>query len=273
MGESHRTFQQTAVPWGLTADLSSGILLYRSRPTVGLKREKELMARIVKEHAVRRNEILDVAQRLVNTKGYEQMTIQDILDGLQISKGAFYHYFDSKQALLEAIIERMVEEVEQLILPIVHDPHLPALEKFQRFFAIINRYKITQKTFFLELLRVWYADDNAIYRQKLRTAGVKLVTPWLSVIIRQGIQEGVLTTSYPDQVGEVVLSLAMNLGDTLGELLLSFEAKRDDMLRIERIVAAYTDAVERVLGAPGDSLQLVDTQTLKEWFVSPGDNV
>ncbi len=231
------------------------------------------MARIVKEHAVRRNEILDMAQRLVDTKGYEQMTIQDILDGLQISKGAFYHYFDSKQALLEAIIERMVEAVEQLILPMVHDPYLPALEKFQRFFAVINRYKTTQKTFFLELLRVWYADDNAIYRQKLRAAGVKLVTPWLSVIIRQGIQEGVLTNSYPDQVGEVVLSLVQNLGDTLGELLLSFEAKRDDMLRIERTVAAYTDAVERVLGAPRDSLQLVDAQTLKEWFVSPGDNV
>ncbi len=227
------------------------------------------MARIVKEHAVRRNEILDVAQRLVDTKGYEQMTIQDILDGLQISKGAFYHYFDSKQALLEAIIERMVEEVEQLILPIVHDPLLPALEKFQRFFATVNRYKITQKAFFLELLRVWYADDNAIVRQKLRAAGVKLVTPWLSVFIRQGIQEGVLTTSYPDQVGEVVLSLVIDLGDTLGVLLLSFEPESDDMLRIERIVAAYTDAVERVLGAPRDSLQLVDAQTLKEWFVSP----
>ena len=51
------------------------------------------MARTVKAHAVRRNEILDVAQRLIYTKGYEQMTIQDILDGLQISKGAFYHYF------------------------------------------------------------------------------------------------------------------------------------------------------------------------------------
>ncbi|TMD98834.1 MAG: TetR family transcriptional regulator, partial [Chloroflexi bacterium] len=40
------------------------------------------MARIVKEqaYAVKRNEILDVARRLVDTKGYEQMTIQDILD-------------------------------------------------------------------------------------------------------------------------------------------------------------------------------------------------
>lgn len=47
------------------------------------------MARIVKEkaYAVKRNEILEAAQRLVYTKGYEQMTIQDILDSLQISKG------------------------------------------------------------------------------------------------------------------------------------------------------------------------------------------
>jgi len=63
------------------------------------------MARVIKEqeHAERRNEILDVAQKLVYTRGYEQMSIQDILDALGISKGAFYHYFDSKQALLEAL--------------------------------------------------------------------------------------------------------------------------------------------------------------------------
>jgi AcrR family transcriptional regulator len=230
------------------------------------------MARIVKEHAVRRKEILDVAQRLVYTKGYEQMTIQDILDALQISKGAFYHYFDSKQELLEALLERMQQEAEPLLIPIVHDPHLSALEKLQLFFATLNRYKIAQKAFFLELLRVWYTDDNAIVRQKLRASGVKWVTPLLTKIIRQGIQEGVLTTSYPDQVGEVILSLALTLGDTLGELLLSFEPERDEMLRIEHIVAAYTDALERVLGAPRDSLQLVDTETLKAWFVSPRDN-
>src|SRR5438270_3185053 len=99
------------------------------------------MPRIVKEeeYAGKRNAILDVAQRLVYSKGYEQMTIQDMLDQLQISKGAFYHYFDSKQALLEALIERTKGEVEQLLIPIVHDPHLPALDKLQRVFAILNR--------------------------------------------------------------------------------------------------------------------------------------
>ncbi len=233
------------------------------------------MARIVKEqeYAVKRNAILDVAQRLVYTKGYEQMTIQDMLDDLQISKGAFYHYFDSKQAVLEALIERMQEEVEQLLLSIVQDPHLPALEKLRRFFPMLARWKTARKTFILALLRVWYTDDNALFRQKLRAMVIKRITPLLTEIIRQGIQEGVLTTSYPDQVGEVILSLVLDLGDTIAWLLLSGEPKRDDdVRRIESTVAAYTDALERALGAPTGSLPLVDAQTLKEWFVSPGDN-
>ncbi len=233
------------------------------------------MARIVKEeeYAEKRNAILDVAQRLIYNRGYEQMTVQDILEDLQISKGAFYHYFDSKQALLEAIIERMQEEVEQLLIPIVQDTHMSALEKLQRFFDTVTRWKTSRKDFFLALLRVWYADDNAIVRQKLRTTSIKWITPWLSLIIRQGIQEGVLTTSYPERVGEVILSLVLDLSDTLGELLLSFQPERDTMLRIEGTVAAYTDALERTIGIPEGSLSLADSETLKEWFVSPRDNI
>ncbi len=235
--------------------------------------KERTMARIVKEHAVRRNEILDVALQFVYTKGYEQMTIQDILDDLQISKGAFYHYFDSKQELLEALIERMLDKVEeQLLIPIVYDPHLSALEKLQRFFATLNSWKIALKGFFLALLRVWYTDDNAIVRQKMLITGSKRIIPLLTAIIRQGIKEGVLTTSYPDQVGGVVFSIIQGLGDTLAGLLLSSDPQRDDLRHIESTVAVYTDALERVLGAPTGSLPLIDTETLKEWFVSPGDN-
>src|SRR5215218_8567229 len=122
------------------------------------------MARSVNEteYAARRNAILDVALRLVYTKGYDQMAIQDILDELQISKGAFYHYFDSKPALLEALTERLGQEALQLLNPIVQDPHLPAIEKLQRFFDTAVRWKTARKTFMIELVRVWYTDHNAI---------------------------------------------------------------------------------------------------------------
>jgi TetR/AcrR family transcriptional repressor of nem operon len=231
------------------------------------------MARIVKEHAVRRNEILDVAQRLVTTRGYERMTIQDILNELRIAKGTLYHYFDSKQALLEALLERMMDEVEQTLLPLVNDPKLAPLDKFHRFFATLNHYRAEQKPFLLELWRVWYTDDNALVRQKARATLVKRVKPLLTMIIRQGVQEGVLTTPYPEQIGGVILSLQQGLEETMAGLLLLDKPQREDLQQIESTIAAYVDALERILGAPGDSLHPVDPAMLKEWAVSRRDAV
>jgi TetR/AcrR family transcriptional regulator, transcriptional repressor for nem operon len=230
------------------------------------------MARVVKEYAVRRTEILDAAQRLVYTKGYEQMTVQDILDELQIAKGTFFHYFGSKQALLEALIDRMIAETDPLLSPIVQDPHLSALEKLRDFFATANRWKVEQKDFFLSLLRVWYADENAIFRQKAVVAGLKQVEPMLTAIIRQGIHEGMFSVSYPDNVGEVVSSLMQGLGENYAQTFLSFEPGRGDLRCLEQIVAAYTDALERVLGAPTGSVTLVDEETMREWMTVPRDS-
>src|SRR5262245_52501172 len=167
------------------------------------------MARTVKvqEYTEKRNEILNAAQRLVYTKGYERMTIQDILAELRISSGAFYHYFDSKPAVLAAFIERIRQETEKPLLPIIHDSHLPALEKLRRFFATFDRLRNAQKTLVVELLRVWYTDDNAIVRQKVDEAVHEQRAPLLTEIVRQGLQEGVFTTVHPDQAGEVILSL------------------------------------------------------------------
>jgi AcrR family transcriptional regulator len=227
------------------------------------------MARVVKEDAytARRNEILDIAQRLIYTKGYEQMTIQDILDNLGISKGAFYHYYDSKGEVLEALVERMaVKEVLPLLTSIVQNPDMSALEKLNSYFSAAGRWKIAKKTFMLELVRVWMADENAIVRQKMYSMSIKHVTPLLTEIIRQGVQEGALTTPYPDHMGKVIYSLAQGLGDIFGELLLLHDLKHDHLSQLETVIAAYTDALERVLGAPGGSLKLIDTESLREWL-------
>ena len=229
------------------------------------------MARVVKEqeYAEKRNAILDAAQQLVYTKSYEQMTIQDLLDALQISKGAFYHYFDSKLDLVDALIERMIEEADGLLRPIAYDSRLPALEKIQRFFGTLNRWKTAQKEFVMQILPVWYSDDNAIVRQKLLTQALKQTTSLLVVIIYQGIEEGVMALSYPDQVSEVLLNLALGIGDTLGRLLLSKGAGRDNLLYAERLVAATNEALERILGAPTGSLHATDPEILREWFGTP----
>lgn len=226
------------------------------------------MARVVKDYAVRRNEILDVAQRLITTTGYEQMTIQNILDELGISKGAFYHYFSSKQELLEAIIERMIDTAEQMLTPLINDPSLTALEKFERFFNVIANLKTARKGFVLALLRVWNQDDNALMRLKLRLTMTRRVSPLLATIIRQGIQEGSMTASYPDQAGEVVYQLIYGLSENIGLLMLSYQPEKDDLQIFAGAIAAYTEALMRVLGMPPGSLSLFTLDMMSEWLTS-----
>jgi AcrR family transcriptional regulator len=229
------------------------------------------MARIVNEaaHEARRNAILDAAELAVETKGYEQMAIADILDELHISSGAFYHYFDSKPALLFALVERMGESVAQLVLPIIHDRQLSALDKLQRFFATLDQHKLAHKRLMLQYLRVWYGDENAIVRHKLYQARVKRLTPWLEEIIRQGVAEGVFQTPYPDQAARMIISLLEDLGYATVDLILSAESGPDDLPRLQRIVEACADALERVLGAPAGCLQYTSREELAQWLVPP----
>lgn len=229
------------------------------------------MARTVneEEYTEKRNNILDAAQRLVYAKGYERMTIQDILADLQISSGAFYHYFESKTALLKALIERMQQEVERSLLPIVQDPRLPAGEKLQRFFATLDCSRVAQKTFLAGLLHVWFTDYNAIVRQKVDEASVERRAPLLTMIVRQGIQEGVFATPYPDQVVKVILSLALGMGNAVARLLLSSEHENNNPHHVDDIVAthaAYTDAIERVLDAPSCTLHRLDAAAVEAWL-------
>jgi AcrR family transcriptional regulator len=229
------------------------------------------MARIVKEYEVRRSEILDAAQRLIYTCGYEQMTIQDILDDLQISKGAFYHYFDSKQALLEAMIEHVQDQMQEILLPIAEDPNLSFFEKFRRFNDRAVSWKNAQKSALLNLARSLYADDNAIMRQKMIASSTRRFGPLYAAIIRQGIQEGVLHVAYPEETAEIIMSILSSMGETIIKLVLSDEPVEVVGRRMVKIAGAYNTSLERILGAPPGSIDMVDQKTVKEWIVQLGN--
>ena len=226
------------------------------------------MARVVnkEEYEMRRNEILEAAQRLVYTKGYEQMSIQDILVELKISKGAFYHYFGSKQALLEAMIERMAQQVIQLLMPIVQDDTLPAPKKLNYVFDAASRWKTDRKEVLLTLVNAWYADENAILRLKAQAAVLPLIAPLVTTIVCQGIREGVFRTAFPDQISGIIFSLLQSFGDSLTKLIIQPELDPEAVQRLEILSAAHQDAMERLLGAASGSLPLFDTAILREWL-------
>ena len=231
------------------------------------------MARMVKEqeHAEKRRDILDAVLRLIYTKGYERMTIQDILEDCQISSGAFYHYFDSKPAVLEAFIERMQVDTEKPLVAIVQDTHLTAIEKLQRFFGTLDQLRITHKASIIELLRVWYTDGNAIVRQKVDDAIFARRAPLLRAIVHQGLSEGIFTTAFPDQASGIILSLLQGMATTHAGLMLSLQSEGNQERVVAGVVAvhaAYMDAIERVLGAPQACLYRNDAAAVQMWVAA-----
>jgi AcrR family transcriptional regulator len=217
-------------------------------------------------HAVRRDFFIDSAQRLIQTEGYEQLSIQEILDDLGASKGAFYHYFDSKQALLQAVVDRMVEVVITGLTPMVLDPATSAPQKINALFSGIAQYKNARMELMLEILRTWMSDDNALVREKVRQGVSLRMTPLLAAIVRQGKAEGVFTASSPDQAAVVLISLVLGLNEKATQLYLARRANAVSLEDIERTFAAYFEAFERILGAPAGSFAPADPEIVRTWF-------
>jgi AcrR family transcriptional regulator len=216
-------------------------------------------------HAVRREAFLDAALSLIQRKGYEEMSIQDVLDELDASRGAFYHYFDSKAALLGAVLDRMTDTVLQTLAPVVSDPTTTAIEKFEGIFTGIARWKGDRPDLVVELLRVWLSDDNAIVREKYRHSITSKLVPLMSDIVAQGIAEG-FTARSPRETARVVVSLILGANQTAVDLYVARKSDAVQFDEVQRTFAAYTDALERILGTPTGSLRLVDEETVRRWY-------
>lgn len=217
-------------------------------------------------HELRRDAFVDVALRLMTVKGYDRMSIQDVLNDAGASRGAFYHYFDSKATLREAVLERMVDAATATIGPIVDDPDLPAMAKIEGLFNGIARWKNERTELLVGVLEAWMTDENAIVRERYRHAVTGRLTPILARIVEQGQADGVFTTTDPQSVARVLASLILATNDTALELYYARQAGTVAFEEVERQFAAFTDAYERILGLPPSTWPTLDPAILRQWF-------
>jgi AcrR family transcriptional regulator len=221
--------------------------------------------RNLETHATRRDAFVDAAQRLIATKGYAAFSVQDVLDELGASKGAFYHYFGSKGDLLEAVVERMADAVEASWSGVMARTDLGAAARLQAIFEASAQYKNARRDLSLALLEAWLSDNNAVTRDKLRAMVRRRMSGVLATIVRQGVASGEFTASDPEGTANVVLALLVGGQEDAAELFVARQAGTVTFEAVERHFAAFSEALGRVLGLPG-SLWLTDPATLRLWF-------
>jgi AcrR family transcriptional regulator len=217
-------------------------------------------------YALRRDSFIDAAERLIQTRGYDQLSIEEILSDLGASKGAFYHYFDSKEALVAAVVDRMVDAATAALAPVADDPDMSAGAKLSKLFSSLTQWKTRRTDLMVELVRVWVSDANAVVRDQLRRGTQDRLTPLLAKIICQGQAEGAFTVKSPEQTAGVLVALLICTNEVASRLFLDRQAGAISFEAVECTLAAHAEALERVLGMPPGSWPSLDSQTMHFWY-------
>lgn len=209
--------------------------------------------RIVKEYEERRKEILETAERLFITKGYTKTTVNDILKEIGIAKGTFYHYFKSKEEVMDEIIMRIIKADVTKAKAIVSNPNIPVLEKL---FRVLMEQSPKSGDVKDKMIEQFHQPNNAEMHQKSIVQSIIHLSPVLAEILEQGIAEGIFSTPYPQETIELLLSSAQVIFD---EGL--FQWKPEEMMRR---VKAYIKMMEVSVGAKQGSFDYMVEVLIKQ---------
>ena len=200
------------------------------------------MTRIVKKPNERKLEIIRTARDLFLTQDYDKTTMQDFMNHLGIAKGTIYHYFKSKEELLEAVVEDIVNQHLEMMQTVMHEAKGDALQKIQ---TLIQEGRINAP-FILEQL---HDRGNESLHTRLLVAALMKQAPLYAEVIRQGCTEGIFQTQNPLECAEFILTAVQFLTD----LGIHPWSKED----LKRRNQAFPFLIEQLLKAPAGSFQFL----------------
>ena len=216
--------------------------------------------RIVRPRVTTREALLDAAQRLFAAVGYDATSVNRIIAEVGVSKGAFYHHFDSKEALLEALAGRFAAQTARAARGILEDPTLDAFARLTSFLASMRRHKLETAAEMRAAFEPLFRAENLQLHARTQRAVADVVRPVLTRIIAEGVAERAFDTPDPESAAEIILHLMTSNRD----LVIALYRTRDriEFERLGRHLMRKLDylgtVVDRLLGLPEGSIELAD---------------
>jgi AcrR family transcriptional regulator len=184
-----------------------------------------------------RRQLTDAARTLIATRGLNALTIGDVTEAADIGHGSFYSHFDSKEALVDAVLAESLETLAAIAISVVpedDDPAVRACVADRRFIRAVSRDDELAR-----LLISAHKGDDLFLAATL---------PYARAVLRPGLETG--RFSVPDV--EVALLIGVGSLFTLIHATLDGRAPADadrahaeSMLRLFGIPAAEAHAISR----------------------------
>ncbi|MDO4966067.1 MAG: TetR/AcrR family transcriptional regulator [Lachnospiraceae bacterium] len=198
--------------------------------------------RVVKEAEERKNEILDVAQELFASKGFDHTSTNDILEKVGIARGTLYYHFKSKEEILDSLIERMTGDLMANASRIANDKSLPLLARFTLSIKALN----VDTSIGNEVMEQVHKPQNALMHQKMQDMLLSGICPIISELVREGNNEGLFNVEFPEEMVAMTMLYAN----------VAFDSRIDEPEEVTmRKMMAFVTNVEKLLGCKKGLMQ------------------
>ncbi len=210
---------------------------------------------------VRRNELLDSAQDLFFSKGYEATTVADIMERAGVSKGGFYHHFTSKDDLLEALVERMATRALARLQPILEENGLDAVACMNAVLSRSRQLKAEDAPVIRATFDIVFRPENVALYHRLNRAVNRVMMPLFVDIITRGKMEGRFRIDDPTTTAEIIVQLGASTYNAVARAIEAVGTPQADeaAAALDERLRQHGLAIDRILGLPDGTLVYSET--------------
>ena len=223
------------------------------------------MPRVLKHPDLRRSEILNHSLALFLSRGYDNVSLNDIIADAGISKGVFYHYFLSKEALLVALTDRFAHQTLAQLDEVLTDRTLNPLQRLNAFLAKGTRIKTKLAPGAWAVFGALFRPENQGLYQRVIAASELLFKPILTDIISQGVKERLFDTDDPEGVADLLHQLASNTASFVTRIVgaATAQEKQEALKAFHKRLRLNGVTIDRLLGLPDGTLYVPSLYEVK----------
>ncbi|MBW7474791.1 TetR/AcrR family transcriptional regulator [Paenibacillus oenotherae] len=182
------------------------------------------------------NEIIQTAERLFLEKGFEKTTVQDIVLRMGIAKGTFYHYFKSKDELVDHLLQRYSDRLIHELEMTARNSQIDALHKLEQ----MAKSFIYFEGWNSDLMRYIHQNESLVLNHLFETRCNSEIKPLVQSVIEEGVEAGLFNVEFPKQTAFMIVAVF--------DCIFDEDCLRSGIFDPE-VLAAMEDFLNRLLGA------------------------
>lgn len=216
---------------------------------------------------IRKQEILDTSEKLFCQYGYEKASVQDVLDILKLSKGSFYHHFESKAQILEKICVRHANGMAERTGKSIEKKDPSAVGRINELLSGMIPVTGDGMTFLKMLLPVFSLPEGRTVRAAFREALLDAFLPMTQEALEKASEEDAILCRESEINARICLGLVNDLWCGICDQILADrngEQTEEKIGEALQVTAQYRSAIESILIMPYGSLELISFPELRK---------